>query len=125
MRRLLLPALAVALLGTAAFTGPSGCTTAVDKPVLGQTLVDDKALYVAEAAMYGADLAAGDAARAGLIVPGSPTAVKVAGILGRAHTYLVAARAAYKVGDAATMAAKISTFQQLVSTVWPLIPKKA
>lgn len=106
--------------------GCSGCQpiTALtgDKPLAGATVLDEKALYAAEAAMFGADAAAAQAVRSGLLVRGSPRAVQIADYLALAKTGLNAARAAYKVGDAASFGSRLASVQDLVSKAWALIP---
>lgn len=122
MRLLNVGALAALALMTA---GCSGC--AVLNPtqgVLSATLTDEKALYAAEAAFYGANAAAEAAVDSKLLVKGSPEAVKVADGLAMAHDALGAARAAYKAGDARTYSDKLAAVQGFVATAWKLIPKK-
>lgn len=106
--------------------GCSGCqpigTLTGDKPIAGQTVIDEKALYAAEAAMYGADAAAAQAVRQGLLKPGSAQSVKIADYLALAKTGLDAARAAYKVGDAASFSSRLASVQDLVSRAWAIIP---
>jgi hypothetical protein len=114
-------AIALSLLGA----GCSGCSTlASDKGVLSATTVDEKALYAAEAAFYGANTAAEAAVDNGLLKPGSPDAVKVADWLQEAHAALLVARAAYAAGDAGSFTAKISAVQNLIAQAWALIPNK-
>lgn len=109
--------------------GCSGCAVlqkvaAPNEAVLGSTLTDEKALYATEAAFYGANSAARAALVSGLLVKGSPAAIRVADGLKTAHTALLAARAAYKAGDATTYAAKLAAVQETVADVWALIPQK-
>lgn len=113
---------AVAILSS----GCSGCSTTPDlnKPVLGQTVVDEKALYAAEAALFGANTAAEAAVDAGILKPGSLDAIKVADYLQTAKAALDAGRAAYRLGDAGTFAAKIGASQTLIAQAWALIPAK-
>lgn len=111
-------------------SGCSGCSvlqkiTSNDHAVLGQTLVDEKALYAAEAAMYGADTAAGAAVDSGLLKPGSPDAIKVANWLEEAHKALLVARTAYHAGDAKTTLDRLSAAQAFIGQAWALIPQKA
>jgi hypothetical protein len=115
---------ALSLLGT----GCSGCTALSAltnyKGVLSATTVDEKALYAAEAAFYGANTAAEAAVDNGLLKAGSPDAVKVADWLQQAHQALLVARAAYAAGDAGSFTAKIAAVQNLVAQAWALIPQK-
>ncbi|HEY3694194.1 hypothetical protein [Phenylobacterium sp.] len=114
---------AVALLSA----GCSGCQSPVfsdSQGVLSGTLADDKAMYVAEAAFNGANQSAIVAVDTGLLKPGSPLAVQIADDLKIAHEALIAGRTAYVAGDAKTYSAKISAAQNLLSTVWQLIPGK-
>lgn len=124
MRRFATAALlGLALIGTAAC---SGC--AVLNPnaaVLGETLKDEKALYAAEAAFYGANAAAEAAVDNKLITPGSPLAIQIADGLAKAKDALGAARAAYKIGDATTYVGKLAAVQGFVGDAWKLIPGKA
>lgn len=105
--------------------GCSGC--AILNPTQGAltaTLNDEKALYAAEAAFYGANAAAEAAVDNKLLVQGSPTAVQVADGLAQAHDALNAARAAHKAGDARTYSDKLGAVQEFVASAWKLIPKK-
>jgi hypothetical protein len=106
--------------------GCSGCQpiTALtgDKPLAGQTVIDEKALYAAEAAMLGADTAAAVAVRQGLLKPGSPQSVQIADYLALAKTGLNAARAAYRVGDATSFNSRLASVQELVGKAWAIIP---
>lgn len=125
-------ALGVALSAVLVMTGGAGggCSSILGKAaspnesVLGDTLVDDKALYAAEAAFYGANTAAEAAVDSGLLVKGSPTALQVKSGLQTAHTALPAARAAYKAGDAKTYGDKVAAVQATVAEAWKLIPRK-
>jgi len=121
MRHLSLIAVAVLSLGVAS-CGPSGCALVGDKPIAGATVLDEKALYAAEAAMLGADTAAAVAVRQKLLTPGSHDAVLIADYLALAKTGLDTARAAYKVGDAASFTGRIASVQALVGQAWALIP---
>ncbi len=112
----------VTLAATAA-AGCSGCSIlSNDRGVLSGTLVDDKALYAAEAADFGAEAAADAAVDNGLLK--GAAAAKASSALDEAHAALVAARAAYAAGDAKTCADRIAAVQALVADVWALIPKK-
>jgi len=117
---------AATLLGIAVITaGCSGCSIlSNDHALLASTLTDEKALYACEAAMYGADAAAGAAVDAGLLKPGSPEALKVADGLDEAHKALEAARSAYKVGDAVATGDRITAAQAFIAQAWALIPQK-
>lgn len=123
MRHLALAVVAALSIGAA---GCSGCQSigalTGDKPLAGETVLDEKALYAAEAAMLGADTAAAVAVRQGLLQPGSATAVRIADYLSLAKTGLDAARAAYKVGDANSFTGRLASVQALVGRAWALIP---
>jgi hypothetical protein len=111
----------VALAATAA-AGCSGCSIlSNDRGVLSGTLVDEKALYAVEAADFGAEAAAEAAVDNGLLK--GPEAAKADSMLDAAHAALVAARAAYAVGDAQTCAERIAAVQALIADAWALIPK--
>lgn len=119
----------VLLLPLGACSGCSSLTAATaavtsDKPIAGATLLDEKVLYAAEATLYGADTAADAAIDAGLLDPGSPQAITIADGLATAHGALTAARAAYRVGDATTFAARAAAARDAATAAWALIPKK-
>src|SRR5688572_7447905 len=99
--------------------GCSGCqpigTITGDKPLAGQTVIDEKALLVAEAAKLGADKAAAEAVRQGLLKPGSAQSVKIADYLQLAQNGLVAARQAKAVGDATSFGSRVASVQDLIS----------
>jgi hypothetical protein len=129
MRKLTFAALlGVALISAAACSGcqsgPFSNVVSDDKGVLTETLNDEKALYAVEAAFYGANSAAEAAVDTGLLKPGSPDAVKVADYLAQGHTALLAARAAYRAGDAKTYTQKLASVQAFVASAWALIPGK-
>lgn len=118
---------AVAALSVLA-AGCSGCqpigTLVGDKPIAGSTVIDEKALLVAEAAQLGADKAAAEAVRAGVLKTGSPLAVQIDDYLILSHTGLQAARAAKRVGDATSFNSRVASAQDAVAKAWALIPKK-
>lgn len=107
----------------------SGCTTPTwlsnDRGALESTVIDEKALYAAEAALFGANTAAEAAVDNGLLKPGSPDAVKVADYLDTAKKALNVARQAYRAGDAKTYAGKLAAVQSTIGQAWALIPAKA
>lgn len=121
---LLAGAMLVAALSAAAC---SGCTTPAwlsnDRGALENTVIDEKALYAAEAALFGANTAAEAAADNGLLKPGSPDAVKVADYLDAAKKALNVARIAYRAGDAKTYVGKLAAVQATVAQAWLLIPQ--
>lgn len=122
MRILSAGALAALALMTA---GCSGCAVLnPNQGVLSATLTDEKALYAAEAAFYGANAAAEAAVDNKLLTPGSVLAVQVADGLAKANDALKAARAAYRAGDAKTYSDKLAAVQGFVVAAWALIPKK-
>jgi hypothetical protein len=103
--------------------GCSGCSIlSNDRGLLTGTLVDEKALYAASAADFGAEAAAEAAVDNGLLK--GAAAAKASSVLDAAHGALVAARAAYAAGDAKTCAARIAAVQALVADAWALIPQK-
>ena len=111
----------VGLAATAA-AGCSGCSIlSNDHGVLSGTLVDEKVLYAIEAADFGVEAAAEAAVDNGLLT--GPAAANAASKLEAAHAALIAARAAYAVGDAKTCAARIAAVQALIADAWALIPK--
>lgn len=118
-------AMLVAALSAAAC---SGCTTPAwlsnDRGALESTVVDEKALYAAEAAMFGANTAAEAAVDNGLLKAGSPDAVKIADYLDTAKKGLNVARQAYRAGDAKTYAAKLAAVQATIGQAWALIPQR-
>lgn len=89
---------------------------------LSATLMDEKALFYAEAAMYGANLSASSAVDAGLIQPGSKQAIDIADKLDRAKQLLDIARAAYEVGDSESYHASVEAMTGLISDVWKAVP---
>ncbi len=119
--------LAVALVLSPLMVGCSGCSAiqAVTngQPVLGGTVVDEKALAFAEEAMQFADDESSAAVHAGLLTAGSPNAVKIADGEKKAHDLLVAARAAQHAGNAADMAGKLSGAQTAIAAIMQLIPR--
>lgn len=123
---LLAGAMLVAALSAAAC---SGCTTPAwfsnDRGALESTVVDEKALYAAEAALFGANTAAEAAVDNGLLKPGSAEAVKVADYLDTAKKALNVARSAYRAGDAKTFAGKLAAVQATIGQAWALIPPAA
>ncbi len=138
-----------ALLGALAvfaLAGCSGCSAVGsltgDKPVLGQTVLDEKALAFAEEAFGFANAEASAAVHTGLLKAGSPTAIQVADGLATAHTALVGARCLYAAGDAtnlagrveaakcavgagATITGQLQAGQQALAAAMRLIPKPA
>jgi len=111
------------MLAATAAAGCSGCAIlANDRGVLSGTLVDEKALYAAEAADFGAEAAAEAAADSGLLKGAAAASAQSA--LDKAHAALVAARAAYAAGDAKTCEDRIGAVQALVADAWALMPKK-
>lgn len=125
-RMILAAALAAAALCVSACTGcaPLTALTSNDRAVAGSTLVDEKVVFAAEAGVFGADAAAQAALDAGLLVKGSAQAVAIADKLELAHNGLKAVRAAYRAGDATTLAARLKEAQAAYSQAWALIPKK-
>lgn len=107
-----------------ATAGCSGCSVLKSGGFLSETKLDERALWTAEAAFFGANAAAEAAVDGGLIKGGSPEAIKIADGLAAAHGMLDAARKAYALGDAATFGSKVSAAQSLVSSIWATIPKK-
>lgn len=86
----------------------AACTTVPTGGVFEQTLVDEKALYAAEAAYFGAATAAEAGADAGVLR--GETAALVAGYLQTAYDALLVARQAQAAGntaDAHVAAAKV------------------
>lgn len=123
MRLITIAALAVLSILAA---GCSGCqsigTITGNAPVAGNTVADEKALLVAEAAKLGADKAAAEAVRQGLLVPGSSRSVQIADYLQTAQNGLLAARAAKAAGDATSFSSRVASVQELVAKAWALIP---
>jgi hypothetical protein len=115
--------LAAGLIGLAACGGPSGCAS-IDRPVAGQTVVDEKTLYGLTAGYFGIEAAAEAAADSGLLKPGSEEALRVANGLVKARQAVIVARSAYRAGDAAGSAEKLAAAQSLIGEVWTLIPTK-
>ena len=127
MRMFAMAALAlVAVIGA----GCSGCSSLDiggvrnDRGVFEGQVVDEKALYAAEAAFFGANTAAEAAVDNGLLKGGSPQALQVADYLAKAHDALKAARAAYQVGEARSYADKLASVQTFVGAAWALLPAK-
>lgn len=124
MRTMMLAALAVLSLGAA---GCSGCqpigTLVGDKPVAGSTVLDEKALLVAEAAQLTADRAAKQAVLSGLLTPGSPRALQIDDYLKVSYTGLQAARSAYNAGRATDFTSRLRAAQDALGTALSLIPK--
>ena len=121
MRNLLIAGWVMLAATTAA--GCSGCSIlSNDRGVLSGTLVDEKALYAAEAADFGAEAAAEAAVDNGLLK--GPEAAKASSALDEAHAALIAARAAWAAGDAKTCAERIAAVQALVADAWAIIPQK-
>jgi hypothetical protein len=119
-------ALVAALSLTAA--GCSGCQvlaplTSNNSAVLQDTVMDEKGLLVAEAALFGANTAAEAAVDNGLLAAGSPKAVQVADYLDAGKRALDVARAAYRAGDAKTMAARLDAAQDTIGSAMKLIPR--
>lgn len=112
---------AIAIMGA----GCSGCALLdPNRGVLTETVTDEHALWVAEAAYTGFRSAAEAAVDSGALVKDSPLAVQIASADFRAYTALQAARAAYVAGDAKSIPAKIAAVQNLVAVGWALIPNK-
>jgi hypothetical protein len=109
--------------------GCSGCQPIAaltgDKPLAGQTVLDEKALLVAEAAQLTADRTAKQAVLSGLLTPGSPRAKQIDSYLALSHTGLRAARAAYNVGNATDFSTRLRSAQDALGTALSLIPKGA
>lgn len=125
MKRLLTLAL-LGLVLTGCAPGLSGCGTVLDPNagVLTFTLADEKALYAAEAAFYGANAAAEAAVDNRVIVAGSPRAVQIADALAQGRGALLAARAAHKAGDAKGYGEKLAAVQGFVAAAWALLPAR-
>lgn len=122
MKRALYLACAAALAISAAPL--TACTPQLSGPVLGQTLVDDKALLAAEAGLYGANTAASLAVDAGALTPGSPKALAIADKLAQAKAALDVGRGAYKAGNSAIYLNQVQATQALLASAWTLIPAK-
>lgn len=124
MRHMILAALAVMSLGAA---GCSGCQAVSaltgDKPVGAATVLDEKALLVAEAAQLTADRTAKQAVLSGLLKPGSPRALQIDDYLEVSHTGLKAARSAYNAGRATDLTSRLRAAQDALGTALSLIPK--
>lgn len=86
----------VALCASLAFTPLAACNTIPQSP-FEQSLKDEKALYVAEAAYHGVATAALAAKDSGLLE--GERSVQVADALQRAYDALLIARAAYAAGN--------------------------
>lgn len=91
--------LAVIAAAALALAPVAACGPLMQGSPFAQTLIDDKALYSAEAAYFGAATLAGQAVDSGLLVAGSPRAVQVADALDKAHSALLVARTAYAAGN--------------------------
>lgn len=89
-----------------------------------QTVLDEKALYAAEAAFYGVNQAAAAAVGNGLLVTGTPRAVAIADHLETARKALVVARGAYAVGDAKSYGSTLVEIQGAIGSAWALISKE-
>lgn len=114
---------AAALAAIALTTAAVGCAVIpTGQPAAVSTIAGKKALYVAESAFIGANLAAESAVDAGLLRGEAAGRVDVG--LVKAHQALVAARAAEKIGDASSYAEQVALAQDLVATIWPMIPAK-
>lgn len=121
MKRSIFAATLVALAVIVA--GCSGCTVSARDPTnLTQTVLDEKALYAAEAAYFGAATAAEVAVDNGYLT--GPRAEQVNKAQSAAYTALLAARAAHRAGNAATYQAKIAAAQDFIGQAWALIPRK-
>jgi hypothetical protein len=88
-----------------------------NEAVLDKTLKDEKAFYVAVSAYKGALVMVNEALDAGLIVPGSATALKIDGIRERADAVLSAAEKAKAVGDAKTLTERSFALMDLVYSI--------
>ncbi len=89
---------ALILAAALALSGPVGCAT-VPNP-LQATANDERALYAAEAAYFGALTAINVAIDNGHIEPGSDEALRALDSIERAHGFLVLTRQAYEAGNA-------------------------
>lgn len=126
MRRFTFAALmGLALISAAACSGCQSNILSNDKGVLEETVVDQKVVYAAEAALFGANSAAEAAVDSGLLKAGSPLAIQVADHLDTAKRALDAARSAQRAGDAKTFGARISESQRFVAQAWAIIPVQA
>lgn len=122
-RWMIAAAVAVAALSMAACNGLGG-VLAPDRGALEQTVLDEKAMIIAEVSIQGVNLTAEAALDAGLLKPGSPRATGIADGLDDAKAALDLARAAYDAGDAKAYGDKIAAIQRLVAAAWALTPKK-
>lgn len=104
----------------------SGCApiqaVTSDKPLAGNTVIDEKALYIATAAQFGADKAAEQAVLNGVLKPGSAEALRIEGYLQKSYQAILAARQAKKAGDATTFSSRVQAAQDFASEAWKLIP---
>lgn len=113
--------LAVVAAAALALAPVAGCAPMMQGSPFAETLVDDKALYSAEAAYFGALTLADTAVDSGLLVAGSPRAVQVADGLQKAYDALLAARAAYDAGNVVLGQAKAAMALAEVAGVQRLI----
>lgn len=111
-----------AALTIATLSGVACATIPAAPPDLTQTTADEKALFVAEAAYFGTASAAEAAVDNGLLK--GDAAAKVNEYQKRAYDALLAARAAYLLGDATTYQQKLAAVQVLAGQAWALIPGK-
>lgn len=103
--------------------GAIGKVTSNEQGLADATVIDERAMIVAESAVFGANAAASAAVDAGLLVPGSPKAVQIADYLSTAKSTLDVARAAYRAGDADRFSARITETQKTIQAAWKLIPE--
>lgn len=96
-------ALAALALGALAACGPSACST-FERPAAVET-ADEKALYVVELTYAGGLIALEAAVDSGAVT--GDAAVRAGQILEEANGYVVLARQAYMIGDAAQSALEI------------------
>lgn len=120
MKKLLIAGLVALALGTA---GCSGCAL-VGPPPAQSTLMDEKALTVVIAGAWAVDIAAGAAVDNGLLVPGSPQALRIATASRDIHSVVQAAQAAHALGNTEDYLLKLSSAQALIAGAWSMIPKK-
>ena len=99
---------------------PGKIETTLNQPLGANTAIDEKALWNAEAAYNVPAAAYVSADRRGLLSADVKASIKP--LLVKAYDLLKAARAAYRVGDAATFADKWNALKEVSAQVSPLIP---